>query len=485
MPLQNNQGHRRDLNLSETVNDRIALSNLGGTGIGDDLSRLVNNLRNTSKVSFHTIKEGYFDFGDDINVGISSLRCVQSTQTSSTGALVGVSKITIHSDRSYLLRIGDQIKIENVSGGGAITDAQGNLTGGITTDGVDVFKGDFAITGINRDENQFECIKTGISVSIRDQEVTGSNLIIRGKDVFAYTNDDKITFDKDIRVYVTQGTSVPPTIISDVTFTKGTPYYVCDSNGLDRFKLSTRPSFDAAGISPVVIKHGGSDSGYTGLVTSFSPDDDFGIIRSEPVHHENLVDFIAPDIQDPGFSYGSGTISEQMDSIQNSNETSQYFIGKKYKGNTNTTTTDQIKTEGSITLNDPKKDMTSSNVVTSYTTGAGMFIEGTRAFSTDNNPWSDKASNTTANSLETESDEVSIGELYFGNHSDGPIITGPGFDGTHAPDTLTGVRSLTVGTVVPTDFSHKIPVKIENADGDVETYYLLLTRNTQNTSSLP
>ena len=481
MPLQNNQGHRRDLNLSETPNDRIALSNLGGTGIGDDLSRLVNNLRNTSKVSFHTIEEGYFSFGDDINVGISSLRCIEATRTTSLGVLEGVSKITIHSSRSYLLRIGDLIKIENVTGTGKFTDGQGNLTETDTTVGVDIFEGDFSVTAINRDENQFECIKTGFTASIRDQNVSGSNLIIRGRDVFTYTNDDLVTFDKDVTVVVLNGS----TPITNVTFTKGTPYYVCDSNGLDRFKLSTRPSFDAAGISPVVIKHGGSDSGYTGLVTSFSPDDDFGIIRSEPVHHENLVDFIAPDIQDPGFSYGSGTISEQMDSIQNSNETSQYFIGKKYKGNTNTTTTDQIKTEGSITLNDPKKDMTSSNVVTSYTTGAGMFIEGTRAFSTDNNPWSDKASNTTANSLETESDEVSIGELYFGDHTNGPIITGPGFDGTHASDTLTGVRSLTVGTVVPTDFSHKIPVKIENADGNVETYYLLLTRNTDNTSSLP
>ena len=481
MPLQNNQGHRRDLDLAETPNDRVALSNLGGTGIGDDLSRLVNNLRNTSKVSFHTLKEGYFDFGDDINVGISSLRCVQSTQTSSTGALVGVSKITIHSDRSYLLRIGDQIKIENVSGGGAVTDAQGNLTGGITTDGVDVFKGDFAITGINRDENQFECIKTGISVSIRDQEVTGSNLIIRGKDVFAYTNDDKITFDKDVRVYVTQGTSVPPTIITDVTFTKGTEYYVCDSNGLDRFNLSTRPSYDTLGISTVVIKHGGSDSGYTGLTTSISPSEEFSLTRPEAVEHGNLINFIAPDIQDDSFSYGSGTITEQMDAIQSNNESSQYFIDKKYKGTSNTTSTDEIKTEGSLTLNDPKQDMTSSNIVTSYATGAGMFIEGTRAFSTDNNPWTD----TGTDKLETDSDEVTIGELYFGDHVNGPVITGAGFNGTHASDTLTGVRSITAGTVVPTDFSHKIPVKIENADGNVETYYLLLTRNTDNTSTLP
>ena len=485
MTLQNNQGYRRDLNLRETPNDRVALSNLGGAGIGEDLSRLQNNLRNTSKMSFHNIEEGYFSFGDDINVGISSLRCLQSIRTSSTGAVENVTTITVHSSRSYLLRIGDLIKIENVTGTGKITDGEGNLTETDTTVGVDIFKGDFSITRINRDENQFDCIKAGFSTSIRDQNVSGSNLIIRGRDVFAYTNDDTISFDKDVRVYVTQGTGFPPTIISDVTFTKGTPYYVCDSNGLDRFKLSIRPSFDALGISTVVIKHGGSDSGYTGLTTSFSLSEDFSMIRSEPVEQSNLINFIAPDIQDEGFSYGSGTITEQMDSVQTSNETSQYFIGKKYKGSSGTTSTDQIKTEGSIVLRDPKQDMTSSNVVTSYSTGAGMFIEGTRAFSTDNNPWSDKASNTTPNSLETESDEVTIGELYFGNPDVPPTITGPGFNGTHAPDTLTGVRSLTAGTVVPTDFSHKIPVKIENPDGNIETYYLLLTRNTDNTSTLP
>ena len=478
MPLQNNQGHRRDLDLAETSNDRVTLSNLGGTGIGDDLSRLVNNLRNTSKVSFHTIKEGYFDFGDDINVGISSLRCVQATQTSSTGALVGVSKITIHSSKSYLLRIGDQIKIENVSGGGLFTDGQGNLTSTITTDGVDIFKGDFAITAINRDENQFECIKTGISTSIREQTVAGSNLIIRGKDVFAYTNDDKITFDKDVTIIVLNGS----TPITNVTFTKGTEYYVCDANGLDRFNLSTRPSYNSLGISTIVIKHGGSDSGYSGLTTTISPmSEEFSLTRSEPVEHGNLINFIAPDIQDDGFSYGSGTITAQMDGIQSNNESSQYFIDKKYKGTSNTTSTDEIKTEGSLILNDPKQDMTSSNIVTSYATGAGMFIEGTRAFSTDNNPWTDAGTD----KLETDSDEVSIGELYFGDHVNGPVITGAGFNGTHASDTLTGVRSITAGTVVPTDFSHKIPVKIENADGNVETYYLLLARNTDNTSSLP
>ena len=131
--------------------------------------------------------------------------------------------------------------------------------------------------------------------------------------------------------------------------------------------------------------------------------------------------------------------------------------------------------------------MDDANIVTAYESGAGMFIEGVRAFSSDNNPWTDdeEGTNDKPDSLETKADLVSIGELYFGNHTGGPIITGSGFDGTHSTTELTGVKKIDSGTVAPTDFTHKIPVKIEDVDGNVETYSLLLVRNTENTSTLP
>tara|TARA_Y100001970_G_scaffold271575_1_gene367198 strand:- start:2603 stop:4027 length:1425 start_codon:yes stop_codon:yes gene_type:complete len=470
-----NQGYRRDLNLAETTSDRTALANLGGAGIAEDLDKLQNNLKNTSKKSFHTITDGYFDFADDINVGITSLRCIATKVYGTTGLVDGVN-ITAHVDRSYLLRIGDLIKIQNVTGTGKFTDGQGNLTGTDTSVGVDIFNGEFALTTINDDENEFTAVRTGFSTSIRDQNVSGSNLVIRGNDVFTYTNDDKVTFDRNVNIKVNDGS----TDITDVNFVQGTEYYICDSDGLEKFKISTTPSYSESGTNPVEIKTGNSDSGYTGLTTTVSPNS-FNFIRFEPVEQGNLINFIEPDIFDEGFSFGSGTFSDQLDGIQNNNESSKYFIGKKYKGTTNTVSSDFIKTEGTISMSDPKQKMNAANIVTSYDSGSGMFIEGTRAFSTDNNPWTD----TGANKLETEADHVSIGELYFGNHSDGPVITGSGFDGTHAPDTLTGVKSVTAGTIAPTDFTYKIPVRIENTDGNVETYYLLLARNTENTSTLP
>ena len=469
-----NQGYRKDLNLAETISERQALANLGGAGIAEDLDKLQNNLRNTSAISFHNLIDGYFSFSNDLNVGITSLRCAASTRYGTLG-LENIVVLTAHIDRGYSLRIGDQFKIENVSGNGSVCDNEDNLTGDITTDGVDIFNGDFSLISINDDNNQFQAVKVGTYPSIREQNVAGSTLTIKGSDVFTYTNDDEVTFDKDATIIVLDGN----TPITNATFTKGVPYYVCDSDGLEKFKLSTSPSYSASGISTVVIKTGNSDNGYTGLTTTLSSID-FNFIRSEPVVQENLINFIEPDIVDSGFSFGSGTLSEQLDGIQTNNETAKYFITKKYKGTTNTTSSDFIKTEGIISMNDPKQKMNAANIVTSYESGAGMFISGTRAFSTDNNPWND----TGFEKLETEADEVSIGELYFGNHSDGPVITGAGFDGTHATDTLTGVK-VESSTFPPTDFTYKIPVKIEDTNGNSEIYYLLLARNTENTSTLP
>ena len=474
--LKPNQGYRKDLNLAETVSDRQALANLAGAGIAEDLDRIQNNLKNTSDISFHNLTEGFFTFSRDFNVGITSLRCLGSQRIGSTGSLENIVTITAHVDRNYLLRIGNLFKIEDVTGTGDLTDSLGNLIGGTTTEGTTIFNGEFTLTAINNDYNQFNAIRAGTATSIRNQNVTGSNLIIRGDDVFTYTNDDKITFRENVNVKVNDGT----TDITDYTFDKDLEYYVCDSDGLEKFKLSTRPSYHALGISTVVIKTGLSDSGYTGLTTTVTPSS-FNFVRSEPVNQENLINFIEPDKTDPDFSYGDGTLSSQMDGIQTNNETSKYFIGKRYKGTSDTNATDFIKTEGVIGMNDPKEKMNDASIVTSYESGSGMFIGKTRAFSTDNNPWTD----TGTNKLETEADEVAIGELYFGNHSDGPVITGSGFDGTHSTTELTGVKAISSGTIAPTDFTHKIPVRIENTDGNIETYYLLLERNTENTSTLP
>ena len=80
----------------------------------------------------------------------------------------------------------------------------------------------------------------------------------------------------------------------------------------------------------------------------------------------------------------------------------------------------------------------------------GVFIGTTRAFSSDNNPWSEVGS-----ALQTSSTEVSVGELNFDN-SAGTII-------------IEGITADSDSSVLATTFTHKLPVVING-----ETYYLLL-----------
>ena len=127
-----NQGYRKDLNLGETPSDRKALASLAGAGIDSDIDRIVNNLRNTSDISFHTLKDGFFNFSEDITVGITSLRCSKSNAHSGLD-------ITAHLDRSYKLRVGDLFKIQNVTGTGKVVDNNGNFTGVETSEGSSIF----------------------------------------------------------------------------------------------------------------------------------------------------------------------------------------------------------------------------------------------------------------------------------------------------------------------------------------------------------
>ena len=144
----------------------------------------------------------------------------------------------------------------------------------------------------------------------------------------------------------------------------------------------------------------------------------------------------------------SGSINDTFDSTQQNGETADYFVSKKYKGTADTETTDEIKFEGTVNLFDPASFNTNATAL-SDAKSPGIFIGDTRAFSSDNNPWSIDGTD-----LQTDSHEVSVGELFFANNI---TITGIGADYASGSE------------VDVTSFTHKVPVTING-----ETYYLLL-----------
>lgn len=237
---------------------------------------------------------------------------------------------------------------------------------------------------------------------------------------FVFTNDDIVTVNVDVNV-------------GSTTLSAGTYYYVCNSNAENRFKLSTTPS--SVGFNTVTV-------------TSVSPTD-FYFIRNDSVHQSNLINFIKPDIQDTGeFSYLSGaSINNAFDSSQSNNDVAKYLISAKYKTNQDVTSTvNDFKYEGVVTVNDPVS-LNIDSTGLSNVKSPGVFIGDTRAFSSDNNPWTQVGT-----ALSTLSSEVSVGELFFSNDI-----------------YITGINTESASSTAVTTFTHKLPVIING-----ETYYLLL-----------
>ena len=245
---------------------------------------------------------------------------------------------------------------------------------------------------------------------------------------FVYTNDDPIKFNTSVSFGAT-------------TFNTTDTFFICNSNGENKFKLSTTPSTSDTGINTISI---------TGTAST----NIFNFTRSDVVTKENILNLIDPrSLQDNNF----GTIRDNLsiisafDTVQENVENSKFFISRKYKGNADTTADRDIKVEGVVNVNDPVR-FNDSVADLSDAKSPGVFINSTRAFSSDNNPWDELGSADGTGTLSTDSLEVSVAEL--------SLVNSISIGGT-------STNSETSSNV--TSFTHKLPVVING-----ETYSLLL-----------
>ena len=269
--------------------------------------------------------------------------------------------------------------------------------------------------------------------------VTSSNIPVSGG-FFTYPNNEFVFTNDDI-----VGVSVNVNVGSTELFV-GTNYFVCNSNGETQFKLSFTPS------------SGGGSTGVNTITVGTNNSYNFNLIRKDAVIEQNLINYIQPDIQDTeNFSYlsGGGSVNDTMNATASNNETAAFFITKKYRVDEDRTIPKDIKFEGTVIIKDPVAlNVNTAGLATERS--PGVFIGTTRAFSSDNNPWSEiPASAGITSALQTSSTEVSVGELNFDN-SAGTII-------------IEGITADSDSSVLATTFTHKLPVVING-----ETYYLLL-----------
>jgi len=425
MPVINNQGYRRDLNLEETPDDGAAFDNLAGAGAAADIRLLQNNLRNTSKVGFNTVDaQGFFSFASDRRIGISSLFSSQQG--------TGNSVITIDLAEPYEVKVGYLVELKGITGVSSAVSLNGQYT----------------VQTVTPDSTQLTLTNELINYTEFGMNISSVQFILKPQNIFTFTDGDLVGVSTNVT-------------IDGKTFDQDTTYYVTDSNAVNRFKLS-----GTSGGSAISI--GGN---------STASNDNFSFVRNDAVQQQNLINYIEPDYQDTDnegddFSFLEGlTINESFDSAQTNTESAEYFTGKKYRGDQEVSVSDEIKFEGNVVLNDPANHITNSTEGVDSQYAPGIYIGNTRAFSSDNNPWSKVGTE-----LNTSSEEVSISELAFldgsilNNSQDGSMV----IEGI-ASDVSTVSGQSADSSLSGGNFTHKLPIKVQDENGNQETYYLLLS----------
>ena len=438
-----NQGYRIDLNLKETENTRVAIDALGGAGISDDIRLLQNNLRNTSEIGFNTVDEqGFFSFKND---KIFSFISEQFTVSAEGEGEQNSTKITIQFPLSRKLefKVGDTMELS-----------------GMTDDAADL-NGFYPVLTWSGQTNQMILRKSRVVKTISNISPKPT-VKLKASNLFTFTNGDVITLSHDVTF----------TDLLDETITvellKSNTYYVVNSNAVNEFKLSETSGGSAISIPVNAV----TEPGF------------FTFIRNDTVYQENLINYIEPEYFDTGlesndnFSFleaHSDIINNAFDATEINVNQASYFMDKKYRGDVNMSTSNLVKIEGNVSINDPANN-NSDTAGVNESNAPGVYIGGTRAFSSDNNPWNkDGTENDAAAALKTSSEEVKIGELAFldGGTAGSMIITGEISEDVQNVTNKTAKSSL--ATPTPGSFTHKLPVTIQDELGNQETYYLLLS----------
>lgn len=419
MPKLLNQGYRKDLNLTEHTSDFDVWENLYDAGLANDLAIITNNLRNTSVVGFSSINNEYFEFGNDGEFTYTNNDRIQVNETVQFGTGAGSTSLTRGID--YYVCDSD-------------TRSRFKLS----------LRPSTSILGIST-----------ITIQNDPVEVGGKSLSsFTWGSILGWSQDGGYDPNRTDGTY--SGVSATGGSGSGATFNvvQNPSYQITISNIGSGYK-----SGEVLTIPDSVLGGGGGEE----VKVTLTDVQDLNLVRQDPVNQDNIVNFMEPIVQDDEeFAWLNGQEPNHIFTLTNvSNEIAEYFLDKKYAGNKDMITDRTIKFEGSIVVADPDDRNATGAGVTDIATSPGVFIGETRAFSTDNNPWNPVgASGLGTSVVQTQSTEISIGELFFDSN-----IKITGITTEQVTTTPENVGNLTSG------LPYKLPVVIND-----ETYYILMDR---------
>ena len=452
MPLISNQGYRKDLNLSEGVDDTAIWNNLYQAGLSNDLAVLRNNLRNTSDLGVSGLTP------DTSGTGLADFFFFNQSDTSpyTDGEL---REIVYTNDDivgfSHTVTFGTGAGSTTVTGGSAPNYYV------CSSDGLSKFK--ISVRASDEDVDTTAGLVVGVStiheITSYPPETINDRAWSSSRSIIGFTHngrEDRSRSASSNNVSAPGGTGSGA--LWNISNYGGTIEFADDATDSTGKAIGTNYR---VGDELVISKDdigGGVD-----IEITITDVQDFRIVRKDPVHKENLINFIPPEVQDSdGFEWLSGSIVDVFGKTALNQDIGNYYIGEKYKSNNDTTTSRDIKLEGSSTVADPANSNTSQGNIDS-SDSPGVFIGATRAFSSDNNPWEKNGTAGASDStLLSHTYQASIGELEFRDDIEitgiNQVTVSPSTLGSYSPDT----KDL-----------WKVPVIVNG-----ETYFLLLDQAT-------
>lgn len=455
-----NQGFVRAFNLEELENEALAINNLAGGSISNDLEIFAGNTINKSKLVYKFNEPGYVVEGNDrFRFNLFSL-------------YGNGDKVLIKGARSIDGDDPNAVSYDDVSNTLTISTEQPH---GFTQNDID------SKVEVELREVYFSIATTQFNRKYRLIQINSPNTFKLGPILDPLDIDTFILAGGtgDFEGYESNGVLYYPYIVSEAfqlpdPLVRNVEYFVVSSNAVDNFQLAV--DFQK-GFNP------------TPVTLNELPTSPLVFERGEVLTKDSLFNLIQPRIVERNGQnnvggdpiYNNGVLVNNLDEnftiLEQRIDSANFFRLKKYVTTLdNNFTTDPIKLEGNLRSIDPDSfNQTTDNLFDSQTPGVFILDPGSdidnpirlRAFSDNTQPWELRSDNTTLEYavLNNAADQkISIGNLALKGTTSKPTI---------ALNNIQGVTAATGAPSTANKFTHKLPVLIDGFE-----YNILLTDST-------
>ena len=453
-----NQGFVRAFNLEELENEALAINNLAGGSISDDLELFAGNTINKSKLIYKFNEPGYtietnnrfrFDlfslYGNGDKVLIKGARSIDGDNPTAVSYDDTTNTLTITTEQLH----------------------------GFTQADID------AKVEVELREVYFSIATTQFNTKYRLFQIISTNTFKLGPILDPLDIDNFVLSggSGNFEGYEANGVVYYPHIVSDAfdlpdPLVKDVEYFIVSSNAVDNFQLAvdfqrgfnpTPVTLSELPTTPLIFERG----------EVLTKDSLFNLIRPRTVERDGQNGGIDP-IYNNGVLFND--LDENFDILESRIDSANFFRLKKYVTTLNNNyTTDPIKLEGNLRSIDPDSfnaetdDLFDSQSPGVYILDPGSDIDNPvrlRAFSDNTQPWEFDGTDTLEYAvLNTAADQkISIGNLALKGTTTKPTI---------ALNNIQGVTLATGGATTANKFTHKLPVLIDGFE-----YNILLTDST-------